>query len=271
MTSFVKIFPFLTLFILLESCTSKPGPDYTTEEKAIVIEPDYTGIVIPPNIAPLNFVIKEEGTDYFVRYLSGKERALEISSGDNSIQIPKGKWKKMIEENKGRIITLEIFTRNTGGSWMKFKPVEFRIALEPIDRYLVYRLIPPGYESWAGMSIEQRDLEDFRKHPIIENSIANENCVNCHSISSAANNTLMFHMRGGLGGTYFLSENKLEKFNLKAKEMKNGAVYPRWHPSGKFIAFSSNKIIQQFHSSDNKKVEVTDLESSLLLYDVEKK
>jgi Tol biopolymer transport system component len=52
--------------------------------------------------------------------------------------------------------------------------------------------------------------------------------------------------------------------------MKNGAVYPRWHPSGKFVAFSSNKIIQQFHAADNKKVEVRDLESSLVLYDVEK-
>ncbi len=52
--------------------------------------------------------------------------------------------------------------------------------------------------------------------------------------------------------------------------MKNGAVYPRWHPSGKFVAFSSNKIIQRFHAADNKKVEVSDLESSLLLYDAEK-
>ena len=52
--------------------------------------------------------------------------------------------------------------------------------------------------------------------------------------------------------------------------MKNGAVYPRWHPSGKFVAFSSNKIVQQFHSALNKKVEVSDLESSLVLYDMEK-
>ena len=52
--------------------------------------------------------------------------------------------------------------------------------------------------------------------------------------------------------------------------MKNGAVYPRWHPSGKFVAFSSNKIIQRFHATDNKKVEVSDLESSLVLYDIER-
>jgi len=70
--------------------------------------------------------------------------------------------------------------------------------------------------------------------------------------------------------TYFYSKGAFKKINLKTKEMKNGAVYPRWHPSGKFVAFSSNKITQRFHAADNKRVEVTDLESSLVLYDVTK-
>jgi Tol biopolymer transport system component len=73
-----------------------------------------------------------------------------------------------------------------------------------------------------------------------------------------------------MGGTYFYHSGQFQKINLKTKEMKNGAIYPRWHPSGKFVAFSSNKIIQRFHTADNKKVEVSDLESSLVLYDVEK-
>ena len=77
-------------------------------------------------------------------------------------------------------------------------------------------------------------------------------------------------MRGSMGGTYFYSDGDFKKVNLKTKEMKNGAVYPRWHPSGKFVAFSSNKIVQQFHSALNKKVEVSDLESSLVLYDIER-
>jgi Tol biopolymer transport system component len=77
-------------------------------------------------------------------------------------------------------------------------------------------------------------------------------------------------MRGSMGGTYFYKKGGFTKVNLKTEEMKNGAVYPRWHPSGKFVAFSSNKIVQQFHSVLNKKVEVSDLESSLVLYDVER-
>jgi hypothetical protein len=269
MTSIFKIFLFLSLFILLHSCHNHPGKDFLTEEKSVILEPDYSGLTIPPNIAPLNFVIQEKGSAYFIRYLSGTKILMDFSSKGKSVHIPGNQWKRMLQENKGRNIRLEIYVRDPAGLWKKFKPVEYRIANEPIDRYLVYRLIYPGYESWSAMSIEQRDLEDFSKHPVIENSIADNNCVNCHAVS-AAKNTLMFHMRGNLGGTYFLSDNKLEKFNLKTKEMKNGAVYPRWHPSGKFIAFSSNKIIQQFHAAENSKVEVSDLESSLVLYDVDR-
>jgi len=101
-------------------------------------------------------------------------------------------------------------------------------------------------------------------------SIENQNCVNCHSFNNGKSDDFLFHMRGSMGGTYFYSGGNFKKINLKTKELKNGAVYPRWHPSGKFVAFSSNKIIQRFHAADNKKVEVSDLESSLVLYDVEK-
>jgi Tol biopolymer transport system component len=120
------------------------------------------------------------------------------------------------------------------------------------------------------LSINQRNLENFSEWPIIKNSIADENCVNCHSYNNGKTDDFLFHMRGSLGGTFFYSGGKLKKMNLKTKEMKNGAVYPRWHPSGKYVAFSVNKIVQQFHSADNKKIEVSDLESSLVLYDIEK-
>jgi Tol biopolymer transport system component len=73
-----------------------------------------------------------------------------------------------------------------------------------------------------------------------------------------------------MGGTYFVTDGDLKKFNLKTKEMDNSATYPRWHPSGYFVAFSSNKVVQQFHSSESKKIEVSDLASSLVLYDLAK-
>ena len=116
----------------------------------------------------------------------------------------------------------------------------------------------------------KRNLENFNEKVVVENNVVGQNCVNCHSFNQQNTDDFMFHMRGSMGGTYFVSDGDLIKFNLKTKDMKNGAVYPRWHPSGKFVAFSSNKVVQQFHSKASKKIEVSDLNSTLVLYDVQK-
>ena len=258
------------LLILLAGCGSKPNGNITLSELAPKLEPDYSDITIPPNIAPLNFIIKEKASAYFVKLSSDIGTGIELTSRNGKIQIPQGKWREMLQNNRSKNIKIEIFSKDSAGKWLKFKTFSYRIADEPIDPYLYYRLLYPGYESWAELSINFRSLESFKSESFIENSIVDQNCVNCHSFNNGKTDDFLFHMRGSMGGTYFYSEGKFRKINLKTKEMKNGAVYPRWHPTGKFVAFSSNKIIQRFHAADNKKVEVSDLESSLVLYDVEK-
>ncbi len=263
----VCLIVFITVFC---SCRNNPHGNITAIDELPAIDPDYSGITIPYNIAPINFRITGIASGYMTRFSSGNKTIIEVRSKDGVIRIPMKKWKKMLNENKGGEFTIDIFLKDKNGKWSGYKGIKNRIAAEPIDPYLTYRLIYPGYESWEEISIRQRDLESFREHSIIENSVADRNCVNCHSYNNGKSDDFLFHMRGSHGGTYFLRDGGFKKVNLKTDEMKNGAVYPRWHPSGKFVAFSSNKIVQQFHSALNKKVEVTDLESSLILYDVEK-
>ncbi len=258
------------LLLILSGCGNNPHGDIALSELAPKLEPDYSDLTIPPNIAPLNFMIKDKGDAYYVSFSGTDGTRFDIYSGNAKIQIPQGKWRNILQNNKGKNIKVDIFLKDLAGKWSKFKTITNRIAAEPIDPYLYYRLLYPGYESWAELSINCRSLESFRSESFIENSIVDQNCVNCHSFNNGKSDNYLFHMRGTMGGTYFYSEGKFRKINLKTKEMKNGAVYPRWHPSGKFVAFSSNKIIQRFHAADNKKVEVSDLESSLVLYDVEK-
>jgi len=263
--------PWLFILItILSGCAGKPG-DIPGTERIASIDPDYTGITIPYNIAPMNFKITEEGTRYHVRFTSSTGNKIEVSSRDGIIDIPEGKWKKMLQENKGNELIIDIYTKNAREGWSKFKSITNRISQEPVDPYITYRLLYPGYESWKEIYIKQRSLESFRERSIIENSLVEENCLNCHSYNNnGTSGNFLVHMRGSMGGTYFYSDGDFKKVNLKTKEMKNGAVYPRWHPSGRFVAFSSNKIVQQFHSALNKKVEVTDLESSLVLYDIDR-
>lgn len=259
----------ILLLFLVTGCKISPLKKAVASGRDPLIEPDYTGIIIPPNIAPLNFAIKDKASGYFTRISSGNSPDIRIRSAKGKIRIPLKKWKRLLEENQGSNLEIEICIRNKG-KWEKLNTITNHISADPIDPYLTYRLIYPGYESWEELSIMQRELATFSERPVIENSLVDQNCVNCHSFNNANTDDFLYHMRGSLGGTYFYSKGEFRKVNLKTEEMKNSAVYPRWHPSGHFVAFSSNKIVQQFHSANPNRIEVSDLESSLVLYDVVK-
>ena len=51
--------------------------------------------------------------------------------------------------------------------------------------------------------------------------------------------------------------------------MPGSVTYPSWHPNGRYVAFSSNKVKQAFNAHPKKDHEVFDLVSSLVLYDRE--
>jgi len=256
--------------LLIYGCSGKEGILELPAEKLPEIEPDYSGIVIPPNIAPLNFIIKEEGTCFFTTFSVEGKKPFTVKSRRNVIIIPQKKWRNLLEGSAGKIMNIDIAVKDKTGIRKKFSTITNLIAAEPVDPYLTYRVIYPGYERWNEISICQRELASFKVTTLINNYAAEENCVNCHSFNNGKSDDFLFHMRGSLGGTFFYSEGKLVKYNLKTPEMKNGAVYPRWHPSGRYVAFSSNKIVQRFHVLENKRIEVSDLESSLVLFDRQK-
>ena len=266
----LKSYFIYALFLsVLISCSSAPEGDIETLDKHAHIYPDYAELSIPVNIAPLNFVIEEKGDVYFVKLKTESGQELNSFSKDGTICFAEKKWKKLLKDNVGQTITYKIFVKE-GSSWKQFRSYTNKVISAKIDPYLYYRLLYPGYISWKEINIVQRSLESFSEKILVKNTVVAENCVNCHAFNQKNPKNFMFHMRGSMGGTYFISDGDLKRFNLKTREMKNGAVYPRWHPSGKFVAFSSNKVVQQFHSSDEKKIEVSDLNSSLVLYDVEK-
>jgi len=268
--SYKIIITFFFITLIIAGCNNKPGDQLTTSDLLPVIEPDYSGITIPVNIAPMNFIIKEPGKAFYAEISDGSGGKIRTKSKNGLIRIPGKKWKDLLKTDTSKEITIDVFVKQKGGDWIKFRSISNTVVPEPADPFLTYRILYPGYESWTELSIRQRSVQSFNEWNIIKNSVADDNCVNCHSYNNGRSDDFLFHMRGSMGGTYIFSGDEVKKINLKTKEMKNGAVYPRWHPSGKFIAFSSNKIVQQFHSADNKKVEVSDLESSLVLYDVEK-
>ncbi|RLD96001.1 MAG: cytochrome C biosynthesis protein, partial [Bacteroidetes bacterium] len=258
----------LTISITLGSCKGPALPgdgQLSNMNRMPTIFPDYTDITIPGNIAPLNFEIKEEG-ERFIAMLEGeKGSVMKLKARSKQFIISPKKWTRFLEENKGSHFTLKVFGM-VGKQWSGYEPFVIRVADEEIDPYLVYRLIPPGYETWSSMGLYQRDLTSFREKPVIENKHIEDNCVNCHSFAQGSSEYMLFHVRGSVGGTIIKQGDEIEKVDLKRDITLSAGVYPAWHPSGAYVAFSTNRIEQYFHARPEKTIEVLDRQSDLIMY-----
>jgi hypothetical protein len=252
---------------ILAACSSGI-PSFTLIDREPAISPDYSGVTIPPNIASLNFIIHEPGNRYIVKIIASNEAFITIHTKDGIIEIPPSKWNKILEASKGKEVKFDIMAQRDG-QWVKFRTIINQVAKDPIDNYLVYRLIEPGYEIWNKMGIYQRCLENFDEDPIMINDMSEGNCMNCHSFCKNNSETFMFHMRAKNAGTIIYRNGKLSKVDTKTSKTLSAGVYPSWHPGGRFIAFSVNKIVQRFHAVSDKRIEVQDTLSDLVLYDCE--
>ncbi|MDR1155229.1 MAG: hypothetical protein LBL04_11000 [Bacteroidales bacterium] len=256
----------LLLFLLLSAC-GKPGNNFSNIGQQANIYPPYRGTVIPCNIAPLNFMIREEGSRFTVRFAVAGKDSFDVSCR-GKVLIPLQKWKKMLEKHRGEQMSVRIFAKGASG-WVCYSPLRFTIAPEPVDPYLAYRLIEPGYEVWGEMGIYQRCLENFDETPVMVNSLTDRNCMNCHSFCRHSPQTMLFHMRQQHAGTLFVKDGKISKVNTRAPGMLSAGVYPRWHPGGRYVAFSANTTRQEFHTAFTNKVEVYDQASDIVVFDIQ--
>lgn len=223
----------------------------------------YSEVVVPSNIAPLNFFMSE-GEAIVLSY---EERCITALCRDGAA-IPRIKeWKKLLASAKGKRIRAEHCVRTEEG-WKAFRPFYLIVAEEPIDPYLVYRLIPPGYEMWHDMGIYQRNLENFDEKAVITNEQTGRNCMNCHSFCMQNPDKMTFHLRARHGGTILSEEGKVVKLDTKTDRTISALVYPYWHPGGEFIAYSVNDTKQLFHTHHRNRIEVMDLASDVVVYDV---
>ena len=262
---YIKILMSGLAFALLTSCLSFDVKENSSD--TLVLYPDYKDVTIPYNIAPLNFM--PEGVDKgLVRFENEKGDALIASVRKGRTSVPLKKWRSLLSETKGGTLTVTVL--NHEGT--AYEPFEIHVAEEPVDKYVAYRLIAPGYKLWGEMGIYQRDLESFRQKVVIESKDVDNACLNCHSFANRDPEKMMMHVRTTeYGGTYVSVDGDWEKLDTKTPQTISALVYPSWHPSGRYIAYSVNDTKQTFHVSDPDRIEVYDFRSDVVVYDVEKR
>lgn len=273
-----KTLTILTLVVLLlASCgrkTQSVPTDSTPLEQEARIYPDYKDVVIPPNIAPLNFMLQDSLAQGIVAQFKGEKGELIVAGGkDLKVEIDTTEWRTLLQNNKAQTIHVTIFAQY-GNKWVSYLPYTLQVAQEDIDPYLSYRLIEPGYELYRQLGLYQRNLTNFNQETIYENNRSydeeHNHCVNCHNYQNYSTENMLFHVRAQHSGTIIVNNGKARKVQIKGDSILSAGVYPSWHPTLPLIAFSTNITGQSFHMKSREKIEVLDERSDLLLYDVQK-
>ena len=252
-------------FLLSWSCSSLPE-DFKAVNEYPPIFPDIIGVTVPVNIAPLNFRM-DGSSERTMTIFEGKSNTLKIT-GRGEIIIPIKKWHKLLEEDPDGSLLVTVYNKQKN-QWIKYLPFRIEIKKNHIDPYLVYRRIAPGYQYWSEMGIYQRNIASFNEEPIIDNLMLPRNCMNCHSFNQNNPDQMIFHMRNPVGGTMLINNGNITRLDTKTNETISNCIYPYWHPSGKYIAFSVNSIFQVFHTVEEKRIEVMDTKSDLVVYDIQ--
>lgn len=238
---------------------------------ALQMYPDYRDVTLPPNIAPLNFMVRNAADNYVATF---EAKGCQVVAGreDGKIEIDTTEWRALTRAARGGDIKVTVYAE-TDGTWQRYPEYTLHVAQEDIDPYLSYRLIEPGYELYRQVGLYQRNLTNFEVQTIYENNRAPEreddHCVNCHNYQNYSTARMLFHVRGNHGGTILAENGKIRRLALKGDSILSAAVYPSWHPTKNLLVFSTNKTGQAFHTLDKQKIEVMDEASDLIFYDVD--
>ena len=259
------------LFLL--SCSGPSVPtDATHTDKLPDIYPNYSGVTIPANLCPTNFMLPD--CEEAVACLSFGNLSFTYGD-DNKIVIDEEEWQELRNAAAGndKGIKVEVYGKKDG-KWLSYKSFPIYVAKDTIDPYISYRLIQPSYVAYEDLAIVQRNLTSYDESDIYNNRMIHTEekgqCINCHSFQNYETKNMLFHMRQFLGGTMILNNGQLKKIDLKTDSTISAGVYPSWHPTADLVAFSTNTTRQIFHTKDKDKIEVLDYESDLILYDVQK-
>lgn len=253
----------------LGSCMSKPGilvPTNPIQANQLPkIYPDYIGVTVPATIAPLNFNVEDIDAESVNVVVEGSKIGELQSEGDYA-NFDIDDWHHLLDQNRGGDLKVTVYVEKKG-NWTQYKDFDIHVSPYALDDWgLTYRRIAPGYEVYGKLGIYQRNLSNFKETVILENTAAPGACLNCHTANRTNPDQFTFHVRGDHGATLVSQNGKREWLKAKNDSLKGSMVYPYWHPSGKYCAYSTNTTHQSFHAVKDERIEVFDQASDVFVY-----
>ena len=257
---------YLFTFLLLACSVSVPE-SYTESQELPKVYPDVVDVTIPQNIAPLTFELDAEADGMIARY---QRDGIEVVCEDK-MQPTFDQWRELTAQAGD--IHVDVYVKH-GDQWTHHKPFAIHVSPDSIDAYLSYRLIPSSFVSYEALTISQRCLENYDESVIYDNKLCSfeveGQCINCHHYQQYNPERMQFHARQKWGGTVIAYDGQIKKVDMRSDSILSAGVYPAWHPWLKLIVYSTDKTLQSFHTTDPNKIEVYDLASDIIAYDIDK-
>ena len=256
MSSIVVALLFTIHCSLFTSCTPTPK-DVVMQDMLPPIYPDYCDVTIPENIAPLNFLLRAD-----CEAIEVKAGELTLNASGNEVVFDIDDWKTLMQQSADKEIEVTI-TALINGTWKQYKSFKWQVVSDKVDPYLTYRLIEPDYEIWNHVQIQQRCVENFDVNALGHYDQLENRCMNCHTYANQDPKLSMMYVRGPGGGAILNRDGVLSKLNIP------GSVYFGFSPTGRYITYSTQKIIPAFHSLASKRLEVYDAASNVYVADMQ--
>lgn len=239
---------------LMVSCASTPE-QVSKVNQLPDIYPDYIGVTIPADIAPLNFNLADEDIDCMDVVARGSKGG-ELHTNGEWADFDIADWQALTQQNQGGKITLTVCVEKDG-QWTQYNDFDIYVSKDNIDEWgLTYRRIKPGYEVGGDIGIYQRNLSNFDETAILAETVVPGRCFNCHTANRTNPNRITLQMRGEGGGTMIQKDGKQAWVETKTDSTKAAGSYSYWHPQGDYVAMAVNSVHQSFFTGTGQRIEV---------------
>jgi len=240
------LLPLLCLLLLGATLRVAAVDAVPSTESPLRIDPDYSDIVIPPNLAPLNFNIIGTSDDCTVKISSKEGKPIEIRSKKHHVNIPIAAWRQLLASNRGNELLFQIGRPDADGRPLRWQNFTNTVAPEDIDGWMVYRKLNWQLSKFGNgtIGIFQRNLQTFDETEVLrinQRESHGSTCMNCHTFVKNKPDTMALNIRIGKNPLLIAKNGEVVNVDKTAGLLA-------WHPNGDLIAFSQNKFVMIYHT-----------------------
>ena len=134
-----KILFTLLSVLLLTACSTETVSDAKQEKNQPNIYPDYLGVTIPVNIAPLNFGMADEKVLLVDAVVADSKGNTLHSQGEESVDFDIDDWHELLDKNRGDSLSVTVSAKYEDG-WHTYRAFSIYVSTDSIDYGICYRL-----------------------------------------------------------------------------------------------------------------------------------